>query len=521
MTVLLGVELYVGAKIGGHMGSIRMRHLKKFTATVLMAASVPALAGNDRADASFDGYNRAFLVKSGGQTFYKKSINDGRYDETFLAALDIQVAEDAYERTGRPDQKALINDLCKTFLVNYPPNWSWNGWNDDIGWFALALVRGYQITGNTEFLNAAKSGFDMAWARGWNTQYNGGGIWEEQPYSGNDPRKEPLSNDSLGKVAVLLYQSTYDRWYLDRATQIYDWVTSHLYDANSGQVYTAVYPDGRLIKDAQAYNQGTFADYAHLLYLTTGNARYYNDAKKAIDYVRNNLTTNGIITTNRTDLDTWADEVARAVGHYARDTRQWDNYYPWMVQNADAIWNNRRTDYNLTWNAWAQKTPSDNTLKTPKHDSAVAWLQYTPVAKPNAIGGIHAIVSKPTGLAIDNGGKNGDGAGIIQWGLNYGQNQKWLFTQNDDSSWNIVSLSSFKALDVPAGNTANDTQLIQWFPNRNDNQRWWVDVQADGSYKIWNKATGGVLDSSNATTNGYKLVQWGWNGGEAQRWYLK
>jgi hypothetical protein len=506
------------------MSALRMRSLNTLTASMLLAASAPALAGNDRADASFDGFNRAALVRAGGKTFYKKSINDGSSDETFVLALDILVAEDAYERTGRADQKTLVNDLCKSFLIAYPTPWAWNGWNDDIGWFSLALIRGYQMTGNTDFLNAAKYGFDMAFARGWDTQYNGGGIWEQQPEktpAGEPIRKEALSNDSLGKVAVMLYQSTHDRWYLDRATQIYDWVTTHIYDANSGQVYTGVDRNNVINKGAAVYNQGTFVDFAQLLYQTTGNSRYYNDAKRSIDYVKDHMTTNGVINNSASYLNTWGDEMARGLGHFVRDHRQWDTYYPWMVQNADALWNNRRTDYNLTWNGWAEKTPSDNALATSKFASAVAWLQFTPPTKPNAIAGIHVIVSKLSGLVVDNGGLNGDGVGIVQWGLNYGQNQRWLFTQNDDLSWNILSLSSFKALDVPAGATANGTQLVQWQANRYDNQRWWVDQQADGSYKIWNKSTSGVLDNSNATTNGYRLVQWGWNGGDQQRWYLK
>ena len=501
-----------------------MQNLKALAAAVLIAMSGMALAGNERADISFDGFNRAFLVKSGGKTFYKNSINKGTADGTWVAALDILVAEDAYERTGRPDQKMLVNDLCKTFLLNTPIPWTWDGWNDDIGWFTLALIRGHQLTGNAEFLSAAKYGFDMAFARGWDTQYNNGGIWEQQPEktpAGEAINKEALSNDSLGKVAVMLYQSTHDRWYLDRAIQIYDWVVTHIYDNATGQVYANVDRNNVVNKGSAVYNQGTFVDYAHLLYLTTGNIRYYNDAKRSIDYVKNHMTSNGIITNNADYLNTWGDEMARGLGHFARDNRQWDTYHSWMVQNSDAIWNNRRTDYNITWNGWNQKTSNDNNLTTSKFASAAAWQQYTPTSKPNEIGGIHTIVSKQNGIAIDNGGQNGDGAGVVQWGANYGQNQKWLFTQNDDTSWNIVSLSSFKALDVPGGNTSNGTQLVQWPANRTDNQRWWIDRQADGSYKIWNKATSGALDNSNNATNGYKLIQWMWNGGEQQRWLLK
>ncbi|MEO7716407.1 MAG: glycoside hydrolase family 76 protein [Capsulimonas sp.] len=509
----------IKAKIVGQIGLLAL--------LVGLSCSMPqqaAAIGSGDADSSFNAFNNAFLVNSGGQTYYKAALNNANADGTWAASLDILVAEDAYERTGSAAHKTLVNNLCTTWLQKTPPPWDWDGWNDDIGWFSLALVRGYQQTGNANFLTQARYGFDMAWARGWDTQYNGGGIWEQQPEktpAGQAINKEALSNDSLGKVACLIYQSNHDQWYLDRATQIYDWVWHHLYNPSNGQVYANVDRNGVVNTGTAVYNQGTFVDFANYMYQITGNVNYYNDAKRAIDYVKNNMTTNGIISNNAGYLNTWADEFARGLGHFCRDNRQWGTYYPWMVQNADAIMNTRRTDLNITWNGWTQQTPNDNTLIANKFASAVAWLQFTPATQPNNIAGTHAIVSKQNGIAIDNGGSAANGGGVIQWGLNYGQNQKWNFTQNADTSWNIVSQSSWKALDNPGGSATNGTQMVQWTPTRDTNQRWWVDVQSDGSYKIWNQQSSLALDNSSSNTNGQALIEWIWNGGTQQRWLLQ
>ena len=492
--------------------------------TIAKAVTAANVFNSGNADAAFNAYNNAFLVNSGGNTYYKKSISDGTADGTWVASLDILVAEDAYERTGSDANKTLVNNLCTTWLKNTPTPWTWDGWNDDIGWFSLALIRGYQITGNANFLNAAKYGFDTAFARGWDTQYNGGGIWEQQPDmtpAGGTIDKEALSNNSLGKVACLIYQSTHDQSYLTKATQIYDWVWNHIYNSTTGQINAGIDRNNVVNTGTAVYNQGTFVDYANYLYQITGNINYYNDAKRSIDFVKNNMTNNGIISNNATYLNTWGDEFARGLGHFVRDNHMWSAYYPWMVQNANAIWNNRRTDYNITWNAWDQQTPSDNTLTTSKFASAVAWLQFTPGSQPDDIAGVHFIVSKQNGIAIDNAGQSANNAGVVLWASNNGQNQKWNFTQNDDNSWNIISESSWLALDDPAGNTANGVQMVQWPPSRANNQRWWVDKQSDGSYKIWNQASSGALDNSSSAVNGYKLVQWGWNGGDPQRWLLK
>ncbi|BCM88287.1 hypothetical protein IAD21_00118 [Abditibacteriota bacterium] len=470
------------------------------------------------ADLMFDGFNQTFLVHS---SYYKTSIKDEKPMGTWGGSLDIMVAEDAYERTGSAEHKALVNELCISWLQRTPPPWEWDGWNDDIAWFALALVRGYQITGNPEFLKQAQYGFDMAWKRGWDTQYNGGGIWEQQPEKtpkGEKVSKEVLSNDGLGIVACLLYQSTHEQKYLDRANQIYDWVWHNLYDSQTGQVYTGVERDGKVDKGTAVYNQGLFIDYANTIYQITGSGTHYNDAKRSIDYAKTHQTKDGIFTNSAGYLDTWADTMARGLGHFARDNRQWEDYYDLMVQNADAILKNRRTDKNITWNGWNEPTPTDDTLKSTQFAGAVAWLQFTPMTRPSDIAGIHTIVNKQNNKVVDVGDHFTNKDGILLSDLSKSQSQKWNFTQNADGSWNIVSGFSWKALDCPGGAKTSALQMVQWQTSREPNQRWLVDVQPDGSYKISNQQSGLSLERS---TDGSQLIQSPWNSQAHQLWQLK
>jgi len=498
------------------------------TGDVVDTHVTPAGKINPAADAAIDAYNKAFLVTAGGGTFYKMAINNGSPDVSWTASLDMLAAEDAYERTGSAAHKMLVGDLCSTWLKNTPPPWDADGWNDDIGWYTLALIRGYQMTGKSDFLTAAKNGFDMAWARGWDTQYNGGGIWEIQPNlagAGDPVRKEALSNDTLGKVACLIYQSTHEQSYLDRAIQIYVWVKSHIYNSATGQVYAGIEKNDAIVTGYALYSQGTFVDYAMLLYELTGDVKYYDDALSTIEYVKTQMTTNGVLSTDL-DFDSWADEFARGLGRFVRDSGQWATYYPWFTQNATSIQAHRRTDYGITWNGWALQTPSDDSLITTKFASAVAWLQFTPATRPDSRPGLHYIVSKQDGLAIDNDNQVSAGAGIVQATANGAKSQRWLITQNDDTSWNIINTSSWKALAVPDANKAIGTQMIQATPTRDDNQRWWIDVQDDGSFEISNKATGGALvniDSSMdcPAAGACPVVQSTSNGGNRQRWLLR
>ncbi len=483
----------------------------------LSCAPASAVESGD-ADLMFNGFNQTFLVNS---SYYKESIKEEKPIDTWRSSLTIMVAEDAYERTGSAEHKALVNELCASWLKRTPPPWEWDGWNDDIAWFTMALARGYQITGNPEFLKQAQYGFDMAWKRGWDTEFNGGGIWEQQPDKtpkGEKISKEALSNDGLGMVACLLYQSTHEQKYLDRANQIYDWVWHNLYDPETGQVYTGVERDGKVDKGAAVYNQGLFIDYANTIYQITGSQTHYNDAKRSLDYAKNKQTKDGIFSNNAKYLDTWADTMARGVGHFARDNRQWDENYPWMVKNADAILKNRRTDKNITWNAWDEQTPIDDTLKSTSFAGAVSWLQLTPITKPNEITGTHTIVNKQNNKAVDVGAKFTNRDGILLSNSSKTQSQKWNFTQNADGSWNIVSQFSWKALDCPGGAKTDALQIVQWQTSRDPNQRWILDAQADGSYKISNQQSGLALQRS---TDGSQLVQAPWNGKSRQRWNLK
>ncbi|BDI33550.1 hypothetical protein CCAX7_56010 [Capsulimonas corticalis] len=476
--------------------------------------------GSGDADTMFNGFNNAFLVNG---NYYKTSINGNTFDGGWTGAIDIMVAEDAYERTGSSAHKALVEALCTTFLQKFPPGYTWDGYNDDEGWIGTMLARGYLITGDSNLLLQARTAcVDMVWSRGWDTQYNGGGIWEQQPNmtpAGQTIDKEALSNDSIGKAACLIYMGNHDQWYLDRATQIYAWVRSHLFNTSNGQVYNGVDRSGNVNTGRNVYNQGTFADYANYLYQITGNVQYYNDAKLALDYVKGSTWYNGGVMTGG-GTNTWSDEYARGLGHFCRDNRMWGTYLSWAQANANAAMSHRRTDYNICWSDFTTQTPNDNSIITNRFCDAAAWLQYTPVTQPNNIWGRHTIVGL-NNMAIDSLGLTATNSVVGLWGLNYGQTQIWNFTQNADTSWNIVSQSSWLGLDDPGGNTTNGTKMIQWTQSRDSNQRWWVDVQSDGTYKIWNQASSLALDSSSTTTNGQALIGWGWSGQPQQRWKLQ
>ncbi|KAL9032366.1 MAG: hypothetical protein Q9180_006544 [Flavoplaca navasiana] len=124
-------------------------------------------------------------------------------------------------------------------------------------------------------------------------------------------------------------------------------------------------------------------------------------------------------------------------------------------------------------------------------------------------------------MAIDSAGEQKNGAKVVQWGVNNSLNQRWLLTQNADSSWNIINLASWKALDFTGASKADGIEMVLWTANRDENQRWEIEEQGDGSHKISNLASGKVLDGGSGAENGTILVQNGWSRNEGQRWILE
>ncbi len=91
---------------------------------------------------------------------------------------------------------------------------------------------------------------------------------------------------------------------------------------------------------------------------------------------------------------------------------------------------------------------------------------------------------------------------------------------NSNTYYKIVNRNSGKALDVPGGNTANNTQLVQWNDVGNNNQQYKLVADADGYYTIINRATNKALDNAGATTDNSAVVEWDVTSSDNQKWKI-
>ncbi|KNY27839.1 RICIN domain-containing protein [Pseudobacteroides cellulosolvens] len=108
---------------------------------------------------------------------------------------------------------------------------------------------------------------------------------------------------------------------------------------------------------------------------------------------------------------------------------------------------------------------------------------------------------------------------LLAGNINGGSNEP--VTQFDSNSYyKLINRNSGKALDVPGGNSANNTQLVQWDDNGNNNQQYRIITNSDGYYSIINRGTNKALDNAGASVDNSPVVEWDQSNSDNQKWKL-
>lgn len=281
----------------------------------------------------------------------------------------MEMVLDTYERTTNTVCLTIFSNIFNGFITDHGFVWTRNEFNDDIMWMVIACARAHQITGNASYLAAAKTNFDLCYARAASTNL-GGGLW----WKTSNQSKNACVNGPAAIAAHLLYQISGDTNYLAMAEAIFHWERSQLFNPNNGQVYDHINADGRVAEHSFTYNQGTFIGIANWL-------GYTNDARLAADYTMLTSSHNGLMPSygETGDASGFNGICARWLARFMKDHRLQKRYQSWLQANANAAWNNRRQADNLAWPRW-QPTP-DGLLHAWGCSSAVVLLQVAGVSE--------------------------------------------------------------------------------------------------------------------------------------------
>ena len=260
-----------------------------------------------------------------------------------------------YQRTRDPKYRTLIDDSLR-----YGRGWRSGDANklyyDDMGWYANAWLRAYDVTGDAAFLDEAKAIFnDMTQA--WDSTC-GGGIWwtDERNY------KNAITNElfllAASRLARRAPNGTGPGSYRDWATREADWLVNR-----SGMINAQGLINDGLNAQCQnngqatwSYNQGVILGGLAEMYRLTNDRSYLATAEGIAESAMSRMVhANG---TYRDVCDAWAggctgdalifkgmftQGLARL---YNADRGNKPQYFDFLKRSADGLWANSRDAQN-------------------------------------------------------------------------------------------------------------------------------------------------------------------------------
>lgn len=134
----------------------------------------------------------------------------------------------------------------------------------------------------------------------------------------------------------------------------------------------------------------------------------------------------------------------------------------------------------------------------------------------------YVLVNRNSGKALDVYNlATGDGARIVQWTRNNGNQQQWQFVDSGGGYYRLKSRHSGKVLDVHNWSTANGGAIVQWADLNSTNQQFRLADSDGGHIRLVNRHSNKAVEVQGAATgDGAAIVQYDdWNGAN-QQWQL-
>ncbi len=250
------------------------------------------------------------------------------------------------------------NVIANTFEKQQQTRFQSRWFYDDDGWWALAWIKAYDLTGETRYLDMAKSIFqDMK--QGWDNTC-GGGVWwkKDRTY------KNAITNELFITVAARLHLRTPgDRGsgsYLDWAQRGWNWFKT-----------TGMINERSLINDGLnsacrnngdttwTYNQGVILGGLVDLYKSTGDAALLNQANAIAQATMNHLTLKGVLrepcepSSCGIDAFQFKGIFMRNLSYLYQATRNIE-YQNFILHNANAILAQSRNSANQFGLGWGR-----------------------------------------------------------------------------------------------------------------------------------------------------------------------
>ena len=301
-----------------------------------------------------DFYSQMTLSASALQRWYNPS---GLWDTTgwWNAANCLE----AIERVAAVNNGQTQMGVLATTFERNSTNDFLNEYYDDEGWWALAWIRAFDLTGEKRYLDMAKLIFQNM-TGGWDDHCEGGIWWRKQKRY-----KNAIANELFLLVAIRLHQRTPAdagaASYLDWAQREWAWFKS------TGMLNPTNLVNDGLGRDCQnngrttwSYNQGVLMGGLTELYKTTGDEALLSQAIAIADTtIRILVDQNGTFAEPTEKRGLHGGDVPQFKGIFIRhlaelyDVTGRSTYRQFLVRNAETIWSQDRDELNRFGGRWS------------------------------------------------------------------------------------------------------------------------------------------------------------------------
>jgi predicted alpha-1,6-mannanase (GH76 family) len=379
---------------------------------------------------------------------------------------------------------------------------------DDDGWWALAWIKAYDLTGETRYLDMAKTIFNHM-KKGWDSTC-GGGIWWKKRRT----YKNAITNELFMTIAARLHLRTPG----DKGPGSYrDWAQrSWKWFKNSGMINSSNLINDGLNDSCKnngqttwTYNQGVILGGLVDLYKITNDSSLLTQAQLIADAAINKLAPNGILREPCEPSDCEPDGqqfkgIFMRNLYYLYQTTNKPAYKDFIIQNANSILSSNRNSKNQFGLKW-----------TGPFDKADAARQSSALDAINAAIGVsrekityQAEKSTLDGVSTKTINKGYYGTGYVaNWNRN---NQGVTFNINVKYSGKYDLVFRYAAA---RGNASRYIQIgkkifsNQVFPGTSSWNRWNIVTLSDVSLKAGSNTVFVSFDSGKGSKNWLHLDQ--------------
>lgn len=375
---------------------------------------------------------QSFLVNFWtGQTFRGKRPDDGSQTGYWTYAHGWDAVMDGIERTSKQQYRGWTATL---YLAQNKRGWIVPHYDDEC-WMSLALLRAYDLTGDSTYFQTAKGIFDDI-RRAWDTTCcgaNPGGLWWDKAKT----QKPTASNAGAAFVAARLFSLTGEVSYLSFAEQVYSYWRQYMVNPATHQVCDHILPNGTKQWWRFTYNEGLMIGAALALYKATGHERYLADAHNYAGYmIRHEVTAtrygNVLYDGPNASCDATCAQFKGPAYRYLAQLyltdRSKKEYYQVLKASADAIWNLARNAQQNTFAVnWAG--PPQSVISDSQQNAAAMALNISAqIEEPYRGSGIPANQYEAEDGVLHNISLEADHPGFEGWAYLAGWNRdgQWV-----------------------------------------------------------------------------------------------